>query len=63
MIFPLFNTISSECGKHFANKAVVLTTLATSFLNLTTSIKEYYDYNLDTENTLEKFSNEANKIN
>jgi hypothetical protein len=58
----LFNTITSECGKYFANKGVILTTLATSFLNLTTSIKEYYEYNLDTENTLEKFSNEANKI-
>ena len=59
----LFNKISSECGLHFGNQTVLLTTLATSFLNLTASLKSYYDYNLDTENYLKEFNEKKNIIN
>jgi len=59
----LYGKISSELGTHFGSKIVIITTLATSFINLTTSIKSYYDYNLEREEFLKEFNEKKNTIN
>ena len=57
----LYEKIIEEGGLHYGTPAVAITTLTMSFLSLATSIKSYYDYTIDMENKIEKYT-EKSKI-